>query len=320
MLSYDVHILPAVFTPMFEDGAINYPKVRALYQHCLSGGYKGIFLNGTTGECMSLRLEERKGLLEAWIRCKKEQGDGDFKIFVHVGSSNLREAGEMAEHAQSQGADGIAMVPTFYFRPKRLTDLIDQWQYVALAAPEVAIYYYNITSLTGVTLQLTLLLVVARREIPKFAGLKNSFNDLIDYQQCLHLANGSVDLYWGTDEVFMMVYAAGNRKYVGSTYNFMGSIYRGMLEAYHASDQKKLVALQGEASAIYRILNDYNALVAGKEVMRYLGVDCGPVRKPLSQLSSSDSTAMLGRLKKTSFFDLISGEKHPVNITTETKR
>ena len=309
MLRYNVQILPAVFTPMHDDGSVHYSQVSALYKRCIDSGFKGIFLNGTTGECMSLSIAERKQLLESWIDCRKQNNDPDFKIFVHVGCSNLYEAAEMAEHAHAQGANAIAMVPTFYFRPKTLSDLVEQCKYVAAAAPEVPFYFYNIPSLTGVNFPLIAFIEAAIREIPTFAGLKNSFNDLVDYQQCLHFAKDDYSMYWGTDEAFMMVYAAGNRKYVGSTYNFMAGIYLKMLDAYHACNFEKLTTLEAEATHICKILNDYNSLIAGKEVMRHIGVDCGPVRRPLKNLKAADSSSLLDRLQQTSFFDLARIEK-----------
>lgn len=313
MPRYDVQILPAAFTPMFDDGSIHYAQAEALYHRCIESGFNGIFLNGTTGECMSLTPVERKKMLETWIACRRKNNNPGFKIFVHIGSANLYEAAEMAEHAQAQGADGIAMVPTFYFRPRTLTDLVDQCKYVAAAAPEVPFYYYNIPSLTGVNFPLTAYVEVASKEIPTFSGLKNSFHDLVDYQQCLHYSKANLQMYWGTDEVFMMVYAAGNRNYVGSTYNFMGSIYFRMLDAYHDGNVKKLTELESEATRIYRILNDFNSLIAGKEVMRHIGIDCGPVRRPLKNLKAPEGASLLERLQKTSFFDFAVTEK-PLKI------
>ena len=309
MLRNNVQILPAVYTPMFEDGSIHYARVDALFHRCKESGFRGIFLNRTTGECMSMNIDERKKLVEAWVACRKKNNSNDFKIVVHTGSANLYEAAAMAEHAQAQGADGIAMVATFYFRPKNITDLIEQCRYVASAAPDTPFYYYNIPSMTGVNFPLTTFMEHAIREIPTFAGLKNSFNDLVDYQQCLHASKGEYSLFWGSDEVFMMVYAAGNRNYVGSTYNYMGDIYFRMMDAYHACNFEKLITLQAEATAIYNVLGEYNSLIAGKEVMRFIGIDCGPVRKPLRNLKAAESASLLGKLQKTSFFDLAIREK-----------
>lgn len=304
MLRYNVQILPAVFTPMFDDGSVNYTGIDVLFQRCTDSGFHGIFLNGTTGECMSMNTGERKKLVEGWEACRKKHNKTDFKIVVHTGSANLYEAAEMAEHAQAHGADGIAMVPTFYFRPKNIEDLIEQCKYVASAAPGVPFFYYNIPALTGVNFPLTAFMELAIREIPTFAGLKNSFTDLVDYQQCLHASKGEYSLFWGTDEVFMMVYAAGNRNYVGSTYNFMGDIYFRMLDAFHAGNFEKLTTLQAEATAIYNVLGEFNSLIAGKEIMKLTGIDCGPVRMPLKNLKPAESRSLLEKLQKTSFFEI----------------
>lgn len=303
MNTHDVEILNAVFTPMLGDGVINYNKIPDLFQHCINTGANGIFLNGTTGECMSLSVEERIKLVEAWAAYRKEINRDDFKIFVHVGSCNLYETAYMAEHAQSQGVDGVAMVATFYFRPTTLEDLVEQCEYVASAAPGTPFYYYNIPFLTGVNFPLLSFLEMASRRIPNFAGLKNSFTDIVEYQHCIHFAKENYSLYWGTDEAFMMLYAAGNRQYVGSTYNYMGDIYRQMLTAHHNGDTKRVVQLEGEADAIYRVITQHNGISAGKEVMRFLGVDCGSVRKPLKPFTKAESETLLHKLRSTTFFE-----------------
>jgi N-acetylneuraminate lyase len=302
MNSSNVEILNATFTPMYADGTINYDRIPDLFGHCIATGANGIFLNGTTGECMSLSMGERLRLVEMWTQHRREMNRPDFKIFVHVGSCNLYETACMADHAQTHGADGIAMVATFYFKPKTLEELVDQCEYVAAAARHTPFYYYNIPFLTGVNFPLISFLEVASRRIPNFAGLKNSFTDIVDYQHCIHFAKENYSLYWGTDEAFMMLYTAGNRHYVGSTYNYMGDIYQQMLQAHLAGDLKTVVTLEGEADAIYKIILQHNGITAGKEIMRFLGVDCGSVRKPLKGFTTSDSETLLQKLRETTLF------------------
>jgi N-acetylneuraminate lyase len=303
MKSSEVEILNAVFTPMLADGSINYERIPDLFENCVATGAKGIFLNGTTGECMSLSTQERLSLVEAWVDYRAKVKRPEFKIFVHVGCCNLYETAQMAEHAQSQGVDGIAMVATFYFRPKTQEDLIEQCEYVAAAAAETPFYYYNIPSLTGVDFPLIDFLELASRRIPNFAGLKNSFTDIVDYQHCIHFAKDNYSLYWGTDEAFMMLYAAGNRHYVGSTYNYMSNVYQKMLAANHTGDSNMVIELEGQADAIYQIILQYNGISAGKEIMRMIGLDCGSVRKPLKAFTEADRETLREKLNQTTFFD-----------------
>ena len=312
MVSRNVEILNATFTPMYEDGSINYDRIPDLFQHCISTGANGIFLNGTTGECMSLSFEERLKLVETWTNYRTQVNRPDFKIFVHVGSCNLYETARMASHAEQHGVDGVAMVATFYFKPKTLEELVEQCEYVAAAASNTPFYYYNIPFMTGVNFPLISFLEVASRRIPNFAGLKNSFTDIVDYQHCLHFAKENYAMYWGTDEAFMMLYTAGNRHYVGSTYNYMGDIYQEMLNAHHGGDMKTVVNLEGEADAIYKIILKHNGVTAGKEIMRLIGIDCGTVRKPLKGFTESERGRLLAALNQTTFFQ---HNKIPATVT-----
>lgn len=314
MKNTDVEILCASFTPMFPDGSVNWDRVPALFNHTVETHADGVFLNGTTGECMSLSFQERLQLVEKWMSVRKESGASNFKIFVHVGSSNLLEAAQMAEHAQEQGADGFAMVPTFYFRPKTLQELIDQCEYIASAAPQIPFYFYNIPSLTGVNFPMISFLELAVRRIPNFGGIKNSFTDLVDYQHCLHFAKGKYALYWGTDEAFMMLHTGGNRHYVGSTYNYMNALYLKMIEAISKGDSATVLKLEEEADAIYKIILAYNNIISGKEIMRFIGVDCGPVRRPLKALTQADSETLYEKLKATTLFSYTSEKNFTAGI------
>ncbi len=314
MKSRPVEILNAVFTPMFDDGSVNYAKIPDLFQHSIQTSASGIFLNGTTGECMSLSVNERQTLVEKWIEYRETINRQDFKVVVHVGSCNLFETAQMAEHAESQSVDGIAMVATFYFRPQSVEALVEQCAYVAAAAPQTPFYYYNIPSLTGVDLSLIDFMELASKCIPNFAGLKNSFTDIVDYQHCIHFTKDRYSLYWGTDETFMMLYTAGNRRYVGSTYNYMSAVYHKMLAAYYEGDFQAVTRLQGEADAIYKVLQPFNGIVAGKEIMKFIGVDCGNVRKPLIAITNLESESLLKKLNETTFFLHAPERKEPVNI------
>lgn len=301
-----VEILCATFTPMHPDGAINPDRIPALYTQCIDSQVNGIFLNGTTGECMSLSTDERVLLVDRWAEERQKRSD-NLKIIVHVGSSNLREAAAMAEHAQARHLQGIAMVPTFYFRPKDLGDLLDQCVFVASAAPQLPFYFYNIPALTGVNFPMIRFIEQAGQRIPNFAGIKNSFNDLVDYQHCLNFSKGRYALYWGTDEVFAMLYAGGNRHYVGSTYNYMNALYLKLVDALNGGKTDAVSGLLADADMIYQVILAYGNIVAGKEIMNRLGVDCGPVRLPLNNLAAAESETLYRKLKATPLFGYTQG-------------
>ena len=60
-----------------------------------SGGVAGVFVNGTTGEGVSLTLDERLQLAEAWIAEKSD----NFKVFIHLGYADQETSAIIAKHA-----------------------------------------------------------------------------------------------------------------------------------------------------------------------------------------------------------------------------
>eukprot|EP01079_Euglenida_sp_SAG-EU17-18_P007974 gene7974-7374_t len=123
----------ATMTPFKEDLAVDLHKIPA-YAASLraSGKVAGVFVNGSTGEFSSLTVAERKTLAEHW---KEALGGSSIRLIIHVGSTSISDAQELARHAESIGAYAISAVcapaaattslAPFYLRPRNLAELID---------------------------------------------------------------------------------------------------------------------------------------------------------------------------------------------------
>jgi N-acetylneuraminate lyase len=100
----------------------------------------------------------------------------------------------------------------------------------------------------------------------------------------------------------MMLYAGGNRHYVGSTYNYMNSLYLKLIDAHYKGENDTVLQLQKEADSMYKIILAYNNIIAGKEIMRIIGMDCGPVRIPLKALTPAEKETFFRKISDTSLF------------------
>ncbi|XP_041133399.1 N-acetylneuraminate lyase-like [Polyodon spathula] len=99
-------LVAATFTPMTVKGDVNLSVIGQYVDYLVENqGVHDIFVNGTTGEGMSLSMDERKVLAEEW--CRQGKGKVDH-VIVHVGCLSLRESQELARHAAGIGADGIS--------------------------------------------------------------------------------------------------------------------------------------------------------------------------------------------------------------------
>ncbi|XP_041335569.1 N-acetylneuraminate lyase isoform X6 [Pyrgilauda ruficollis] len=208
-------LVAATITPMTPDGKINLPVIRQYVDYLVNEqNVKNVFVNGTTGEGLSLSIQERKQLAEEWMCQGKDKLD---HVIIHVGALNLPECQELARHAAAIGADGIAVIAPFFFKPTNKDELVAFLQKVASEAPEVPFYYYHIPPLTGVKIRVEELLDGIKAQIPTFQGVKFSDTDLLDLAQCIHKnGTGEFEFLYGVDEQLLGALALGANGAVGS--------------------------------------------------------------------------------------------------------
>ena len=140
-------IIPAFYACYDEKGDISPKAVRELTEYYIGKGVKGLYVGGSSGECIYQSVAERKLLLENVMAVAK----GKLTIIAHVACNNTRDSMELAAHAESLGVDAIASIPPIYFR---LPDaaIAKYWNDISSAAPNTDFVIYNIPQLAGVAL------------------------------------------------------------------------------------------------------------------------------------------------------------------------
>ncbi len=138
-------LIAAGFSPMNEDGSLNFELIPRLADHLIERSIEGLYLCGTTGEGPLLSTDERKQVAEAYIKA----ADKRVPVIVHVGHDSLVEARGLAGHAADVGADAIAAVGPCYYKPQRIEALIAFLSEIAGGAPETDFYYYHVPLLSG---------------------------------------------------------------------------------------------------------------------------------------------------------------------------
>lgn len=292
MSSY--RLIAAVHTPFDAQGEFHSVAVERQAELLLEQNVVGVFPGGTTGESLSLSLDERLALGKQWVDVASGT---DLEVILHVGANALPDAVILAEQAAQIGASGIAAMPPTYFRPDGIDMILADLKRLSAAAPELPIYYYDIPSMTGVAVDTVELVERATAEIPNFGGIKFSRPDLPVLQRVLNSPQFSGDVFFGSDEMFLSAWMFGVRGAVGSTYNFMTPVYHKMLDAFEAGDLEQARHLQLQSAKLVAALLPYGFLSASKLLMRYLGADCGQVRSPLRALSEERSQELFGVLE-----------------------
>jgi N-acetylneuraminate lyase len=220
----------------------------------------------------------------------------------------------LAAHAQKIKARAFATTAPTFFRTTNIDQLVDYCAYVAVAAPELPFYYYHIPSLTGLDVPMIEFLAAASHRIPNLAGIKYTHENLMDYTRCVNFEDARFDILFGRDEMLLAALVMGARGAVGSTYNYMAPIYLEVMKAFERGDLNQARRLQTQAIEIIGVLIRYGALTAGKAMLKMTGVDCGPVRSPLQNLSAQALESLTRELKAVGFPPRKKETEHNANM------
>jgi N-acetylneuraminate lyase len=295
-------LVAATHTPFHSDGRLRLDAVEAQVVHLLKNGVRLAFIGGSTGECHSLRVDERQALAQRWSDVTR---GSEMRFVVHVGSNCLDDARILAAQAASIEAVAISALAPSYFKPATVAALIDCCANIAAAAPETPFYFYDIPSLTGLTLSMPEFLERGPARIPSLAGLKFTNSDLLAYQHCLRAGGGRFDVPYGTDEWLLAALVLGATGAVGSTYNFAAPIYHRLMTALGRGDLAAAREEQYRSAQLVGILARRGFAGSAKAVMRMLGVPVGPTRLPLANPTPAQEAELRGELTAAGFFDWI---------------
>ena len=294
-------MVAASFTPMNPAGELNLNALTSYADHMAQSGVAGVFVCGTTGESSSLTTVERKHVLARWV----EEAKGRFKVIAHVGDNCQKDAIELAQHAAENGAWGIGAIAPNFFKPGSVEELIRFFKPIAAAASEIPFYYYNMPAMTGVDLSVVRFLEEGKREIPNLAGTKFTHNNLMEMAQCLNLENGAFEVLHGYDEILTCGTALGAIAGVGSTYNYIPTVYAGIFEAMKKNDLDTARALQKKSVEVVEVIIKYGGGVrGGKAIMNLIGINCGDCRSPISSFTNEEYTSLREDLNKIGFFEM----------------
>ena len=168
-------VIPAFYACYDEEGNISPERVRALTGYFVDKGVKGVYVNGSSGECIYQSVEDRKIVLENVM----EAAAGKLTVIAHVACNNTKDSRELAAHAESLGVDAIACIPPIYFHLPEYA-IAEYWNDISDAAPNTDFIIYNIPQLAGVAL--TMNLFAEMRKNPRVIGVKNSSMPVQDIQ------------------------------------------------------------------------------------------------------------------------------------------
>lgn len=274
-------VIPAFYACYDDNGNVSAERVRALTKYLMDKGIKGLYVGGSSGECIYQTVEERKLTLENVMA----EAKGRITVIAHVACNNTKESCELAAHAESLGVDAVASIPPIYFRLPEYA-IAKYWNDISNAAPKTDFIIYNIPQLAGVSLTLPLLREMKKN--PRVIGVKNSSMPVQDIQM---FKDENMIVFNGPDEQLVSGLAAGADGGIGGTYAAMPQLFIKAMDYFNKGLMKEAGELQNDiCRIIYKMCSAHGNMYAIiKEIIRIQGgPDVGSVRAPLIGMTDTD--------------------------------
>ena len=277
-------VIPAFYACYDEAGNISPEGVRALTRHLIGKGVNGLYVGGSSGECIYHSVAERKLVLENVMA----EAKGKVVIIAHVACNNTADSCELAAHAESLGVDAIAAIPPIYFHLPEY-GIAQYWNDISAAAPNTDFIIYNIPQLAGVALTPSLLAEMKKN--PRVIGVKNSSMPVQDIQMW---RDAGVIVFNGPDEQYISGLAMGACAGIGGTYAVMPELFLKVYDHFQKGEMEPAREIQNDiCRIIYKMCSAHGNLYAVmKAVLAKNGVNCGSVRKPMPGLIESDAAVV----------------------------
>lgn len=280
-------IIPAFYACYDKEGNVSESAARNLTEYFIRKKVKGVYVGGSSGECIYQSVDDRKATLEAVMSA----GRGKLSVIAHVACNNTRDSMELARHAEKLGVDAIASIPPIYFHLPEYS-IAEYWNDISSAAPNTPFVIYNIPQLAGTALTMGLLKTMLKN--PNVIGVKNSSMPVQDIQLFLAEGRSQKDdfiVFNGPDEQLISGLAMGAEAGIGGTYGAMPELFLKIYELVKKNRIREARTVQNAANEIIYKLCSGRGNMYGmiKEVLRINEkLDIGGVRKPLTNLNKAD--------------------------------
>ncbi|HHT42520.1 MAG TPA: 4-hydroxy-tetrahydrodipicolinate synthase [Firmicutes bacterium] len=274
-------VITAMITPMNKDGSVNYTAAVELAQRLGENGSDGVVLSGTTGESPTLSFEEKVKLFSAVT----DALGGQMNIIAGTGSNSTEDSILLTKAAEKAGVDGIMLVAPYYNKPSQ-EGLYQHFKTVA-EQTSLPIMVYNVPGRTSSNI---LPETVARlAEIENIVAIKEASGDLEQVSILKTLVPEDFLIYSGDDALTLPILAVGGAGVVSVASHLVGREIKSMISAFFAGKVGDALEIHLKLMPLFRAMFLTTNPVPVKRALEFVGVETGPLRLPLVDLTEQEA-------------------------------
>ena len=270
--------IPAIITPMHEDGSLDLPGFERLLDWHIAEGTDAVVVVGTTGESPTVDVAEHCALIETAVR----QVAGRIPVIAGTGANSTREAVELARFAREAGADAHLSVVPYYNKPTQ-EGLFLHFKAIAEAV-DLPLVLYNVPGRTVADLGNETILRLA--QVPGIVGIKDATGNIERGADLLKRAPAGFSVFSGDDATAIALMLLGGKGSISVTANVAPRLMQQMCAAAIAGNAALARELNQRLLGLHRNLFLEANPIPVKWAVKQMGLIKGGIRLPMTQFSS----------------------------------
>ncbi len=270
----------AIVTPMFEDGSVNYDKLKEILEEQIASETDAIIICGTTGESATMSEKEHSEVIKFAVDTVAKR----IPVIAGTGSNCTQTAIELSKQAEEDGADALLLVTPYYNKATQ-NGLIAHYKAIAESV-SLPIILYNVPSRTGCNI-LPETAAYLGKNVENIVAIKEASGNISQVAKLKALAGDSLDIYSGNDDQVIPLLSLGGIGVISVLSNVAPKFTHDMVMKYLEGDHETALNMQLEALPLIDALFCEVNPIPVKAAMNLMGKEVGPLRAPLTVMEDA---------------------------------
>lgn len=270
--------ITALITPFRDDLSIDFEALDGLIEFQIESGIEGIVPCGSTGEAITMTLEERCAVIERTVK----RVNSRVPVIAGTGGSSTAEVVDATRRAIELGADGALINTPAYNKPQQ-EGLYLHYAAVAKAAPGFPIMLYNIPGRTAVLMETATVARLCSAFPKSFVAYKDATANLKQTEEIIRL--GKLSVLSGDDGLTVPMVAIGGQGIVSVAGNIVPKAIRELSDHARQGRMPEAAALNHKLAPVVEACFIESNPVPAKAALSLMG-KCKPhARLPLAPIT-----------------------------------
>ncbi|CAB3767361.1 4-hydroxy-tetrahydrodipicolinate synthase [Paraburkholderia solisilvae] len=270
--------IPAIVTPMHEDGSLDLPAFRKLIDWHIEEGTSGLVVVGTSGESATLSVEEHVLMVKTAV----EHAAGRIPVIAGAGGNSTAEAIELSAQAKQVGADATLQVVPYYNKPTQ-EGIYRHFAKIAETV-ELPLILYNVPGRTVADMSNETILRLA--EVPGVIGVKEATGNIDRAAHLIKAAPAHFAIYSGDDPTAIALMLLGGHGNISVTANVAPRAMAQLCKAALEADAKTARDIHLKLLSLHKNLFIESNPIPVKWALQQMGRMQGGIRLPLTPLDA----------------------------------